>query len=285
MATFWENSVGSIRACSESDEDAGHLGYGAIGGDRQRGALASGVGVALAKHSCGGITGLFVVERQLDQPARHELLQLAGRSTGDDPALVQDRDVVGQFIGLLEILRREEHRRSALGQLADRAPHLVAGFWVEPGGGLVQEDDRGTADQAHGDVEAAAHAAGERRHSAIGRFLQPEPPQQVCRGLGGVGNVAQVADQQQVLAAGQPIVDGGELPRQTDLVAHLVRARRNVVAGHRGRAAIGLDERRQDVDRRGLAGAVAAQQGEDRPLLHAEADVFQDRDVLVRLAE
>ena len=234
------------------------------------------MGVALAKHLCGSITGLFVMERQLDQPTRHELLQLAGRSTGDDPALVQDRDVVGQFIGLFEILRCEEHRRPAFGQLADRPPHLVAGFRVKPGGGLVQEDDRRTADQAHGDVEAAAHPTGERRHTAIGRFLQPEPPQQVCGGLGGVGNVAQVADQQQVLATRQPIVDGSELPGQADLVAHLVRSRGNVVAGHRGRAAIGLDEGRQDVDRRGLAGAIAAQQGKDRPLLDAEADVFQD---------
>ena len=88
--------------------------------------------------------------------------------------------------------------------------------------------------------------------------------------------MAQVADQQQVLATGQPIVDGSELPRQTDLVAYLVRSRGNVIAGHRGRATIGLYEGRQDIDCRSLAGAIAAQQGKDRPLLNAGADVFQN---------
>ena len=99
----------------ESDEDAGYLSYRAICGDRQRCALAFSMGVALAEHLCSSLTGLFVMESQLDQPTRHELLQLAGCSTGDDSALVQDGDVVGQFIGLFEILRCEEYRRPAFG--------------------------------------------------------------------------------------------------------------------------------------------------------------------------
>ena len=270
---------------AEPGEDAGHVRYRAVRGDRQRCSFALATGVALAELPCGSSAGPFVVEGQLDQPTRHELLQLAGRPTGDDAALVQDRDVVGQLIGLIEILRREEHGRPAVGQLADRPPHLVASLRVEPAGGLVQEDDCRTADQAHGDVEAAAHPTGIGRHAAICRLLQPEPPQQVRGGLAGIGDVAQVADQPQVLAPRQPVVDGGELPRQADLLAHLVRSRGDVVPGHRGRAAVGPDEGGQDVDRRCLAGAVTAQQGEDRPLLNAEADVFQNGDVLVRLAE
>ena len=48
--------------------------------------------------------------RTIQQP------EFAGSSAGDDLALVQDRDGVGQLIGLFEILRREEDRRSAFGQ-------------------------------------------------------------------------------------------------------------------------------------------------------------------------
>ena len=45
-------------------------------------------------------------------------------------------------------------------QLADHVPHGLPAARVEPGGRLVQEDHRGPADQAHGEVEPAAHAAG-----------------------------------------------------------------------------------------------------------------------------
>ena len=43
-------------------------------------------------------------------------------------------------------------------------PHLDARLRVEAGGRLVEEDDRRVADEAHGDVEPTAHAAGVGRH-------------------------------------------------------------------------------------------------------------------------
>ena len=48
-------------------------------------------------------------------------------------------------------------------ELADRGPHLAAGPRVEAGGRLVEEDQRGSGDQAGGQVETPPHAAGELR--------------------------------------------------------------------------------------------------------------------------
>ena len=56
------------------------------------------------------------------------------------------------------------------GELLDGLPHLEARLRVEPGGRLVEEDDRRVADQAHRDVEPAAHAA------RVGRHPRGRPP-------------------------------------------------------------------------------------------------------------
>ena len=54
----------------------------------------------------------------LDLGGREQLLELGEGAVHDDPALVEDRDPVGELLGLVEVLRREQHRRAA----ARRAP-------------------------------------------------------------------------------------------------------------------------------------------------------------------
>ena len=45
----------------------------------------------------------------------------SGRALGDDPAVVDDDDAVGQLVGFVQVLRREQHRRALGNQLADDA--------------------------------------------------------------------------------------------------------------------------------------------------------------------
>ena len=54
----------------------------------------------------------------LDLGGREELLELGEGAVLDDRALVQDRDAVGELLGLVEVLRGEQHGRAA----ARRAP-------------------------------------------------------------------------------------------------------------------------------------------------------------------
>ena len=63
----------------------------------------------------------------------------AGRAVGGDAAVVEDDDVVGEPVGLLEVLGREHHRRAGGGELGDDVPQRLAGGGVETGGGLVEE--------------------------------------------------------------------------------------------------------------------------------------------------
>ncbi len=98
-------------------------------------------------------------------------------------------------------------------------PHVGPALRVEPRRRLVEEDDGRLADQAHGDVESAAHPAGEGHQAAVGGLVEIERVEQVCCGLPRIGDVAQLAHQHQVLAGGEQVVDRGELSGHADVLA------------------------------------------------------------------
>lgn len=143
----------------------------------------------------------------LDLRGREQLLQLGERAAGDDAALVQDRDAVGQMFGLVEVLRGQQHGRARVREFLDHAPHFDAGFGVEARGRLVEVDDLGVSDQAHRDVEAATHAAGVGADLAGAGIRQAEGRQQVVGDLPGVWQVPQLRDQHEVLSSGEAQVD------------------------------------------------------------------------------
>ena len=73
----------------------------------------------------------------------------------------EDRDAVGQPLGLVEVVGGEQDRLAERGQVRDGVPAAPAGLGVEPGGGLVEEDDVGVTGEREREVEASALAAGE----------------------------------------------------------------------------------------------------------------------------
>jgi hypothetical protein len=103
------------------------------------------------------------------------------------------------LFGLVQILRREQHRRAVLGKFLDAVPHLDARLGVEPGRRLVQEDHRRIPDEAHGAVEAAAHATRIRRYPPRGRVGQRETIEQVIRDRARILEVPQLGDQHKIL--------------------------------------------------------------------------------------
>ena len=87
-------------------------------------------------------------------------LELIRRALGDQPPLVEHRDLVGELIRLLQVMRRQEDRDPAVDEVADDLPHGPAAARVEARGRLVEEDDPRVADQGHREVEPATRAAG-----------------------------------------------------------------------------------------------------------------------------
>jgi hypothetical protein len=123
-------------------------------------------------------------------------------------------------------------------------------------GRLVEDDDGRAADQTHRDVEPTLHAAGVGRHPAPACLGEGEARQQLVGDRAGVGQVPKPGHEHEVLAAGEDLVDRGELAGETDGLAHVACARGDVEPVDRRRPGIRPQERGEDADDRRLARAV-----------------------------
>ena len=227
-------------------------------------------------------------DRHVDALGADPRLQLGGRAVRDRAAVVEHDDVVGELIGLFEVLRREDDRGAVAHEVAEHLPEVVAAARVETGGGLVEEQHARVGDEARREVEAAAHAARERLHEPVatrrrGRAARAarRPGRRACC----LREVVQATDHHEVLAGAHQPVDRGLLGRDPDALAHGERVARTTSSpATRRRALGGLRQRGEDADRRGLARAVVAEQPEDRAGGHVEVEIPQRPEVAVALA-
>ena len=74
--------------------------------------------------------------------------------------VVDDHDLVGEPVGLLEVLGGQEERGAPANELLDHAPEVAPALRVEAGRRLVEEQHRRAVHERGGEVEPAAHAAG-----------------------------------------------------------------------------------------------------------------------------
>ena len=217
----------------------------------------------------------------------HEPLELGRRPPGDDPAAVEQRDPVGQPVGLFEVLRRQEDRHTVGDQPSDHVPHHPAAPGIESGRRLVQEDDPRVAHEGHREVEPPAHPArvGHRGPACVGHEVEPLEQLRDSTLARLAPEVEEIRHQPQVLLAGELAVDRGDLARQGDRVPHLVALASDVETGHPRLACVGRDQRGEDVDRRRLAGTVGPEQGEHRSGGDVEVDPVEGDLLAVGLLE
>jgi hypothetical protein len=212
-------------------------------------------------------------------------LEFGERAVDDDPAAVQDGDPIGELLRLIEVLRGQQHRGAAVGELLDRLPHLDPRLRIQAGRGFVEEHHRRAADQAHRDVEPAAHAAGVGARSPTSGIRQREAGEQVVRDPSRILQVPQPRDEHQVLPPGEDLVDGRELPGQADRFAHGLRLGDDVESRDARGARIRLQQGGEDADHGRLAGAVRPEQGEDAARGDVEVDALEHVQVLERLLQ
>ena len=102
------------------------------GASRRRGAATAGRRAACR---CAGSCS-----RTCSAPDPTSAFSWPRRALGDHPAVVDHRDAVGELIGLVEVLRGEQHGGADADHRAHDVPHLVAAARVEAGGRLVEEE-------------------------------------------------------------------------------------------------------------------------------------------------
>ena len=131
--------------------------HGVVGRDLQNELVL--VGTGRREQVCGRVELVQVSEMEPDVAARDTALQLGGCSFSDDPAAVEHRDLVGQMVGLVEVLGGEQDRDPGRGEFTNDLPHGATAARVQARGGLVEEDHPRLIHEGHREVEASSHPA------------------------------------------------------------------------------------------------------------------------------
>src|SRR4051794_11386337 len=205
-----------------------------------------------------------------------------GGALGDEPPLLDDRHAIAQGLGLVEVVRRQEHRLAELLERAHDVPRRTARCRVEAGRRLVEEDQLRVAHERQGEVEAAQLPAAERprvRIRLLGEAGELEDLVHVARG--GV----EAGPMRDRLADGDVAVHAGALEHDPHPHAELVRALLRVAAEDRHDPARPRAVALEDLDRRRLARTVGAEQPEDLARSDVEVDPANGVMVAVALVE
>ena len=111
----------------------------------------------------------LVLERDLELLAADAGLELVGRALGDHRAVVDHDDLVGEAIGLVEVLGRQQHGRALLDAALDRLPQ------AEPrcAGPVRSSARRGTAPAGGRRARRPGRAAAACRRSRSSRGAAP----------------------------------------------------------------------------------------------------------------
>ena len=113
-------------------------------------------------------------ELHLQDLAPDAVLELVAGSLRDHSPVVDDRDTVGELVGLLQVLGGQQYRRPVSYEVADRPPDLVATAGVEPRRRLIEEEHARATDEARREVEAPAHPSRVSPCGAICRIGKVE---------------------------------------------------------------------------------------------------------------
>src|SRR6476469_8889196 len=201
------------------------------------------------------------------------------------PSAVEGGDPVGDLEDGAQFVGDQHDAEAAVGETTDEVEDLAGLRHTEGGGRLVEQDDLGVPQDRLGDrhgLALAARQAGDalahRLHRAHGEGGEGLAGAGLHRDLvepeagGLLATEEHVLDDVEVVAQREVLVDdldaqGGDVARAVDL---------DVLALEAVVAAVAAVDAGDDLDQRGLPGAVVADQGRDLSGVDGEVDVVQD---------
>src|SRR5436190_390170 len=101
-----------------------------------------------------------IVRNRFDRRPTDLGLELVGGAFGDDVAVVDDPDAVGEHVRFLEVLRGQEDGHLVVAcKTSNLVPESRPALDVQPGRRLVEEEDAGAVDERHRQIEPTLHPA------------------------------------------------------------------------------------------------------------------------------
>ena len=186
--------------------------------------------------------------------------QLGWCSPGDGSPAGHDHHLVGQVLGLGELVGGEHDARAAGPLIGHHLPDDQPPFGVHAGGGLVQEQDLGSADQRERQAEPLLLPAGEPAPRGPGHRAECH---EVEQGIGVVGIVVVASEQVQCLTGAHGRVDPAALEHHPDPADQLPVVGDRIEPEDPHGPGIWSPVALQGLHRRGLARTVGPQDGQD----------------------
>ena len=172
----------------------------------------------------GGLQPLLLAVGLDDQRRRTAVRrqQLVERAEREQLAGVDDRDAIAEPLGFFHVVRRVDDGAAFAVQRLDALEDLVARLRIDADRRLVEQQQLRIVHHRRGQVEAPLHAAGIAADAialAIGEADEIEAPLHALVER-RAGQAVDLAEEAQVLFAGQQVVERERLRRDADLLAH-----------------------------------------------------------------
>ena len=269
------------------------LEKGEPGGDGDRGDLCgadAGAGVDVQRAAgCGGerhgVVGQEPPQRFLVACAHDQAgcRQQVGQGTGgDDPAGVDDHQVVGGGLHLGQQVAGQQHGAALVGEVAQQAAEPGDALRVEAGGGLIEDQHAWFGDEGLRQAEPLAHPERVGAHPPVGRAGQSDGGQHLVNAAGWHSGHGR-GDAQRGAAGAPGVQRGGVQQGAGD--SRRVGQVGEPVPGDGGLPGVGPGQAGERAQGRGLAGAVGAEEPGDGALLAGERHLVHREYRPVPLAE
>src|SRR5579871_2085747 len=221
------------------------------------------------------------------RPLHHDFGVVAGdqvldQADGQQFAPVDDGDAGADQFDIRELVGGEEDGLALFLQAGDDIAQFGVGDGIEAARRLIEEEQLGIVDQRLGDAGALAHTLGVAPDIALpGVGLKPYLLQADLNATAALR--LRDAEQASVVVEDVPtthrIVEVGLFGQVSDLLFDAIVSHRLAEDG--GVSGSREDQAEQHFDRRGFAGAVAAQEAEDFALFDIQRQVIDGDDRLV----
>ena len=164
-------------------------------------------------------------------------------------------------------------------------PEIAPGLGIDPGGGLVEQQQAGLMQGAAGQRQPLFPATGQ----GAGELILAVRQAQVIKGardpFAAILQAVDAGDEVQVLLDGQVLIEREPLGHVAGLALDRLALAAEIQAQHRSLARVRGQEAAEHAQGGGLARAVGAEEAGDPALFHLDRDILDDMFVAEALVE
>ena len=188
-------------------------------------------------------------------------------------------------LGLVHVVRRDQHGHALGGELVDLAPELAPRLGIDAGGRLVEQQQLGLRQDAGAERQPLLPAARQRAGQLLLAAVQSEPLDGAARLADGIGQPVHARHELQVLLDREVLIQTEALRHVTDVALDLLVVGADVEAQRPAASAVGREQPAQHAQRGGLARAVGTEEAVDLAALDLHRQIAHDHPAVEGLGQ